>query len=467
MTPLINLWLAALVLAFLAIPATEPLAAAEFAERLAAWQGGAPAAAPVSEPAHAPIPEMIAPPSAGPTGQWQQMAFGPGHHVWASPGYGPGDGPGGCSSCGTGVCGPAGCDSCGTCGPTPCEMYCNKPIWWARGEVLLWWRQGRSLPPLVTTDPVSEDSTTAGILPDAEILFGDGRVDSNMQVGGRIDIGVWMDERQCLGIGNRFFGVGSDNLRFQIDSLDNPVLAIPFFDVDADDNESLLIAYPGLSSGSIDIEGSSSIVGNDVYARFLICRDCNSRVDFLTGWHYSRVRDELRIRANTTVTEVGGDIPLGTETDVLDQFETQNSFNGAILGIIHEYECRCWSLQSLVRVSLGNMNQRATINGQTTIAVPDEDPEVTEGGLFTNADTNIGTFRRNEFSAVSELGVTLAYHCGPCTKLTVGYSLIYWSDVLLAGEQIDPNVGGDQPSFSFNSSDYWVQGLNLGLVKEF
>jgi hypothetical protein len=124
-------------------------------------------------------------------------------------------------------------------------------------------------------------------------------------------------------------------------------------------------------------------------------------------------------------------------------------------------------MQSLVRVSIGNMSQRAEISGQTTIAVPDEDPEVSAGGLFTNADTNIGTFNRNEFSAVSELGVTLAYHCGPCTKLTVGYSLVYWSDVLLAGEQIDPRIGEDEPSFRFNSSDYWVQGLNLGLVKEF
>ena len=38
-------------------------------------------------------------------------------------------------------------------------------------DVLLWWREGRDLPPLVTTDPTSEDSTTAGVLPDATILL--------------------------------------------------------------------------------------------------------------------------------------------------------------------------------------------------------------------------------------------------------------------------------------------------------
>jgi hypothetical protein len=118
-------------------------------------------------------------------------------------------------------------------------------------------------------------------------------------------------------------------------------------------------------------------------------------------------------------------------------------------------------------MSLGNMNQQVIIDGQTTIAVPDEDPEITAGGLFTNPDTNIGTFSRDEFTAVTEVGLTLAYHWGDCTKLSVGYSFIYWSDVLRPGDHIDPNIGDGQPAFRFNRGDYWVQGVNLGLVREF
>ena len=154
--------------------------------------------------------------------------------------------------------------------------------------MLLWWRQGRDLPPLVTSDPVSESSTTAGILPDADILFGGDRETSPMQAGGRLDIGFWFDGRQCYGIGNRFYSLAKDDGGFRIDTLDNPVLAIPFFNFDADQNEALLVSYPGLRSGSIDVDASSEVFGNDLYVRMLICRDCDSRLDLLAGYSFAR-----------------------------------------------------------------------------------------------------------------------------------------------------------------------------------
>ena len=350
-------------------------------------------------------------------------------------------------------------------------MCCGKPLWWAKFDVLLWWREGRDLPPLVTTDPISEDSTTAGILPDATILLGNQRETSDMAAGGRIDVGFWMEEHQCWGIGNRFFGLGQDSTKFHIDSLDNPVLAIPFFDFDLDANNALLVAYPGLSTGEIDVDANSSVIGNDVYARFLLCRDCDSRLDFITGYHYSRINEDLRIASSQTVTEAGGNIPLGTVTDVLDQFDVRNAFHGAILGLMHEYDCCCWTWTALARMSIGSMHERVTIDGSTRIAVPGEDPSVTAGGLFTGEE-NIGEFSRSEFTAVTEIGLTLAYKWGPCTRLSVGYSFIYWNDVLRAGDQIDPRLGEDEggnihPRFRFNHGDYWVQGINLGLVREF
>jgi hypothetical protein len=254
-------------------------------------------------------------------------------------------------------------------------------------------------------------------------------------------------------------------MRFAIDSLDNPVLAIPF--TDSGTPEALLVAFPGISTGSIDVQGTSEVLGNDLYVRYLLCRDCDSRVDFVTGWSFSRINDDLRIRSSSTITETGGNIPFGTTTEVFDRFDTRNEFHGLILGVMHEYECRCWSWNTMARMSLGNMHQEVIIDGQTSIAVPGETPEVTEGGLFTNPDTNIGTFSRNEFTAVTEVGLTLSYHWGPCTKLSVGYTFMYWSDALRPGDHIDPNIGDDRPAFRFNRGDYWVQGLNLGLVREF
>jgi hypothetical protein len=332
----------------------------------------------------------------------------------------------------------------------------------------MWWRQGRDLPPLVTTDPVNESSTTAGILPNATVLFGNERVASDMQAGGRFDIGWWCDPRQCFGYGWRFFGLGDDSTEFSINSLQNPVLAIPFFDEVTDVNDAVLIAYPGLRTGEIQISNSSDIVGNDVYARFLLCRDCNCRIDFITGWNYTRLEDEVQIHSRLTIVSDPTLAP-GTVSDTRDRFEARNEFNGAILGLMWERQCGCWDTRALVRMSIGNMHETVNISGSTQLTVPGQ-PTVTSPGFFAAA-SNSGTFARDEFTAITEVGYTLAYRWGQCTQLTVGYSFIYWNDIMAAGDAIDTNIdtgtGATRPSFDFQHSDYWVQGINLGLIKQF
>ena len=54
-----------------------------------------------------------------------------------------------------------------------------------------------------------------------------------------------------------------------------------------------------------------------------------------------------------------------------------------------------------------------------------------------------------------------------------GYSFVYWSDVVLAGNQIDRNVNASQfaggplngvalPGVKFQETDFWVQGISTG-----
>jgi hypothetical protein len=60
------------------------------------------------------------------------------------------------------------------------------------------------------------------------------------------------------------------------------------------------------------------------------------------------------------------------------------------------------------------------------------------------------------------------YDVNPCWQLMAGYSFIYWSNVVLAGNQIDTTVDPSQlatstrPAFNFTRTDYWAQGLSLG-----
>lgn len=449
-----------------------PAFGSEFSERLAAWQGPAappagsdpvPEVEPQPQPAHSRVVPTV--PAYAPHHAPHDVPhdvyddFGPAHGGACGPGCGT------CGfDCGNG-CGYGGASGgCGSCS----DYGCNTMVW-ARFEVLLWWRQGRDLPPLVTTDPVTEPSTTAGVLPDATILFGGEAEHGDMSVGGRFDIGTWFDPRQCYGVGWRFFGLGNDGLGFGITSLDNPVLAVPIFDFAGGVNNAVLLAYPGFRSGNINITGDSEVLGNDVYGRILLCRTCNSRWDFITGWHFSRVNDQLDIAATSVDADPGSPL-FGTETTFRDRFAARNEFHGGILGFIWERECGCFSTQLLGRMAIGSMHEQVTINGTQTVVQPGQNPETFAGGIFTAA-SNIGTFERSEFTAVTEVGVTCSYRVGHCTELTLGYTFMYWNDVMRPGDAIDPRTGtagGEtHPQFEFNRSGYWVQGLNLGFTCKF
>jgi hypothetical protein len=276
---------------------------------------------------------------------------------------------------------------------------------WARFEALLWWQQGRDLPPLVTTDPATEPFATAGILPDATILFGNGTEEGDMSAGGRFDIGTWTDPSQCYGIGWRFFGVGSDGLGFRSTSVQNPVLAIPFGTINPTANDALVISYPGIREGEINFTANSEVLGNDIYGRFLLCRGGICRIDFITGYHFSRVNDAIAMRSQFTDVDPQS-VDFGSVTTVVDQFAGSNEFHGGIVGFIWERDCGCWNTQLLARTALGGMRERMRIDGSFTFDTLAAPPVVTAGGLFTTPTT--GTYNQTEFAAVTEIGATCA-----------------------------------------------------------
>jgi hypothetical protein len=70
------------------------------------------------------------------------------------------------------------------------------------------------------------------------------------------------------------------------------------------------------------------------------------------------------------------------------------------------------------------------------------------------------------------------FRLGDAARIYVGYSVIYLSDAVRPGDQIDrtlhasqiplssgdaPVYGSDRPSRLFNRSDFWTQGLTIGL----
>jgi len=378
---------------------------------------------------------------------------------------GPACGPGCCGPC----CGPRYCPPPGGYGNCPEDhcFQCRPPLWWAKADLLFGFRKGRGYPVLVTTDPATEASTTAGVLPDATILYDGDSENTQAKVGLNLDFGTYLNDCQNIGIGGRYFFFGEDEGNFSRNSGQNAVLAIPFFSVDLGANSSLLLAHPNVGgevrSGSVDVLAANDIHGFDVYARLLYTRTACGRIDFVTGWHTSSVNDNFALRMQTD-----GNLP-NNDVVLLDEFNTENQFNGVILGVLTEHQICCMTLRGKARVSVGNMHQSVLINGSTSVnGVVDVNQP---GGLFTG-ESNIGDYSQNQFAAVTEAGLSIGCYVTPRTQVTLGYNLMYWSNVVRPGEQIDTvvddlNVPPTSPTFQFNTTSFWVQSITLGLNCEF
>jgi hypothetical protein len=99
------------------------------------------------------------------------------------------------------------------------------------------------------------------------------------------------------------------------------------------------------------------------------------------------------------------------------------------------------------------------------------------GGVFA-LPTNIGRTSHNVFAVVPEGIFKIGIKMGDSGRFFVGYNFIYLSDAVRPGDQVDRSInptqvaalnpagvlsGIDRPRPLFNRSDFWAQGLMIGL----
>jgi hypothetical protein len=192
------------------------------------------------------------------------------------------------------------------------------------------------------------------------------------------------------------------------------------------------------------------------------------RVDWIIGYRNVTLEDKLQFSENLTAL-----VPPGGIVNLRESFETENQFQGIELGFVREVPFGRWWFEATSRVAVGNNSQRVNIAGNTRLieaGVADTFP----GGLFAQ-QSNIGTYERDRFTVVPELGATIGFHVGPRFSLTAGYTFMYISNVVRAGDQIDtdinrgqfpvatdPLVGPLRPRFVFRETDFYAHGLTVG-----
>jgi hypothetical protein len=339
----------------------------------------------------------------------------------------------------------------------------------------MWWGKGRSMPALLTTSPPG----TGGVLPDADVLFGDRGVGNRLAAGARADFGFWLDDAETLGMGARVWGIRGNRDGLYLASADgSTLLARPFYNIVDGIPDALPISSPGILTGEVSIQTASSVFSGEAYLRTNMLCGRGFHIDLIGGYHFLRLDDDLLVDTDSISIDPAGSAAIGTEIDLVDMFEARNEFHGGQLGMISEIRYHCWTLTGLFKVSVGNTRQSVIMDGSTSRTPPNSASVITPGGLLAQP-TNINFYNQDVTTLIPEIGLNVAYEWRHWLRLTAGYSAIYWSNVALAGDQIDTTVnrtqfnggmliGPPRPAFTdFRTTDYWMHGLSLGATITF
>jgi hypothetical protein len=435
-----------------------------------------------------------------------------------------------CTVCGDGVCGGQGC--LGGCG------FGSRPVFYARGEYLLWAFDGMNVPALV----VSSNDEIFDL--DDPIIFGNStNALDDARSGARITLGYWLDDYGQLGIEGDYITFGDENLDFVAGQgptgIQNapPFIGRPFFNMFPfdDDGDPLTPDVPGPAVEEVDTQNLSGSVAVHIESQFQSaglhirrnlcciagcntdcgdgvacgsgvgcgsCTSCGGRpgpgcpmcplvgkacdrffrggtrhVDMIYGVRWAQLKEQLNVTEDLVSLIDRGDTPAGTTFDIHDNFATSNEFMGGEIGWIVDWERRRWSLELMSKLAIGNTRQQVNISGVNNTTQPGQATETfTDHGLLVQP-SNAGTYNRNEFSVIPQIGLTGGYQVTQRLRLTAGYTLLYWTRVARPGDQISLDVDARQlppptpdldlsvvrPQFVFRDTDIWAHGLNAGI----
>jgi Putative beta barrel porin-7 (BBP7) len=350
---------------------------------------------------------------------------------------------------------------------------------WVSMDALLGWFQPAHLPPLVTTSRPGTPRASAGVLgqPNTSVLF-DGKVNDDIRSGIQAGIGGWLDSERIWGWELSFSVLESQSTFFATSSSGTPILARPFTNAVTGVPASVVIAFPGSSSGSVAARDSS---GNFYETHFdmteRICGNDRLRLDAIAGYRFFRYDEGLRVQQTTMPT--GGAIVSGTQIAATDSFVSKNEFNGFDLGLRAGYRDGPWSIDFLSKLATGGLFGEVKIRGSTTTTVPGVAPVTRTGGILA-LSSNIGNHRMEEWTVFPEFGANVAWYITPRLQMHLGYSFLFLADVLRAHDQVNltinpglfppmaPAAGSpNQPSFQFTKGDLWIQTIHLGLEYAF
>lgn len=357
-------------------------------------------------------------------------------------------------------------------------------VLWTNLEILMWAGSGQHLPPMITTgDPITPQALAGKLFtPETRILFPLDRVNNEFRPGFRLSGGTWLDLNRIVGLEGDFFFVRNSKkgLTAASDANGNQILARPFVNAVTGIDDAILVAYPSVQRGAIDVQVESFVIGGGTNALLNLWNDLGGKIDLLAGYRYLGLFDEVSIKEETVaLSPAAAPLVPGEQLRALDRFRTFNHFHGGVLGLAGERRLGVWFLSGRASVALGGVRHVVDISGRTVVTPFGGLPTATAIGRFA-LPSNIGRYQQTTFAVLPEVSVRGGVQLTESARIYVAYNWMYLSNVVRAGEQIDPRINpifrppvtllpGEQPPVysGFRTSDYWLQGLSFGMEVRF
>jgi hypothetical protein len=347
--------------------------------------------------------------------------------------------------------------------------------WSLSAEALFAWFKSSPTPVPFITDSYAD-------APGVNVLLGGGSVDTNPNAGFRITGAYRVDSR--VGVEVSGFYIPTRSTSSGVSSTGEPGsidLYLPYFDVPDNRENVTEISYWPEYRGSAQTTLSNNLGGGELNVTWTMPPQDGWRVDLLGGLRY------LQLRESYTITTSSPYIPPNPIDiwNTTDAFDARNRFYGVQVGARAAYDKGAWVGGVIGKLALGSMQERVSVSGfLETNDYNNYGPTQNFTGAYFALPSNSGDHSRNTFAVVPEITLNLGYRVTPQATVYVGYSFLYASNVVRPGEQINRNInptqsvaygndppatlmGAAQPTFDFNTTDFWAQSLSIGLAYRF
>jgi hypothetical protein len=387
------------------------------------------------------------------------------------------------------------CHFDGTCGRTKGDVF------FAEVDYLFWVLRNANVPvALASTGPAAQGPFAAGALGNTgtEVLIGDHDLAYHHRPssGLRVSLAYWQedplpemdwDRPRTFAVEANFLFLGERGIAMRNDTAS--VVGRPFFDLNSRSEVVFPVAFPPVVAGgpalvtggvtataNYGLWGSELNLWKNIYYEY---PGRTVRLDFLAGFRYLDLGEDLSVTSQQFFSQqLAAGAFSGNQLLINDLFNTRDQFYGAQIGAVAKFFLEVLDLTLTTKIGFGDNAEQVHTDGYQVRTMPGRAPVLSRGGLLV-LPSNLGRFRQDEFSVVPEFDAMASYVICRHVTLTAGYQFIYWSRVVRPGDQIDraidvtqiPNfpaggavpTGVARPTIPFRQTDFWAQGLTVGV----